>query len=275
MSVWKSLREEIIPLLLFFGAYLLFHRLANFTAIQSWMLAALTWLVLRSLELVGQKERPHKFEPFSVSVVPSWYEILTDQRLLSEGGWEQLNSAPRIPGYRVMHEGLKITRLTPHLSYSNNYHAFLTDISISEELTEVPPPPLEGKDAILWSPPRFYVRQVLDKYPKHGNLRCLEFGLVTTESLERSIDRRDHRFDIVLARLPDAVFNPYYADENFVLNKNVDSDEENYLFRADDDQIIAEGRCRKHCRVDDRHASRGMIDTRATSFRFLVFGGRC
>ncbi len=55
----------------------------------------------------------------------------------------------------------------------------------------------------------------------------------------------------------------------------VDSDEENYLFRADDDQIIAEGRCRKHCRVDDRHASRGMIDTRATSFRFLVFGGRC
>lgn len=44
---------------------------------------------------------------------------------------------------------------------------------------------------------------------------------------------------------------------------NADSNEENHSFRAEDDQIIAEGRCRKYCGAGDRHASReswGKVD---------------
>jgi hypothetical protein len=121
-----------------------------------------------------------------------------------------------------MNEGLRITRLSPTLSYSNNYHAFFTDIDISEELTEVPRPPLEGSDATLGSPPQFYVKQVRDKHPEYGDLRCLEFGLTTYESRKRNPKWWDNRFDnIPLARLPDAVFNLFYADQNFALNQKI------------------------------------------------------
>src|SRR2546427_11661632 len=54
-----------------------------------------------------------------------------------------------------------------------------------------------------------------------------------------------------------------------------DSDEENRSFRADDDQIIAERRCREYCGAGDRHGSRKTFGMQSTSFRFWICRGRC
>jgi len=54
-----------------------------------------------------------------------------------------------------------------------------------------------------------------------------------------------------------------------------DSDEENRSFRADDDQLNAEGRRRKYCGTGDRHGSRERFGIGSASFRFFVFGKGC
>ena len=59
------------------------------------------------------------------------------------------------------------------------------------------------------------------------------------------------------------------------LQQAADSDEENRSFRADDDQIIAERRCREYCGAGDRHGSRKTFGIQSTSFRFCIWRGRC
>jgi len=50
-----------------------------------------------------------------------------------------------------------------------------------------------------------------------------------------------------------------------------DSDEENQSFRTDDDHLVAEKRCRKHCVAGDRHRSRRNGETGQHYFVSAVF----
>jgi hypothetical protein len=57
----------------------------------------------------------------------------------------------------------------------------------------------------------------------------LESPDFTDKSLQRSVHWADRRSDIVIAKLPDAVFNPFYADDNFSLNEKIKDEQINDL----------------------------------------------
>ena len=95
--------------------------------------------------------------------------------------------------------------LNGKLFYSNDLKSFFGELDFSLPVEELKP---ERRDHLLGPfTPQFYIKRTLTGAKK--DLPAIEFGLVTEESLKKSIHPRDHRDEIPIAWLPEILFFRY------------------------------------------------------------------
>jgi hypothetical protein len=102
--------------------------------------------------------------------------------------------------YSMLRNGLNFTMLSSRLFYSNDHHTFFGDLDLKMSIEELTPEP----GGFLSFAPQFYLRRTLAGEKR--NLPVIEFGLVTQESLEKSIHPRDDKANIPISQLPEIVF---------------------------------------------------------------------
>lgn len=206
----------------FIVAFLAFRHLARFDVIQSLLLAFITAAVAVAFRSVRSLERA-PFEPFYIRVNPGlqWFYLLKDNGVVDEDSWcdAYKSRIAKAKGYRILRDGIAVTVLGPQLYYSHNHHSFSKKLDVWEPLKGLRQRvPLSNGNELSFTP-KFYMKLTSIKHPKYGRIRCIEFGLHTAESLSHS-DWPDDR-GIPVAVLPDALFNGYYGDHNFSLNKKL------------------------------------------------------
>jgi len=209
--LFHALKALLLAALRFGIAYALCFYVAHFTVPQSVVLAFIGLIAYDAYRLSAKlaEKQPPAFEPFWIWIKPNWYDISKGFGLADVEKWEELLTKFKGESgkYSVLRDGIAFTVLSPTLFYSNNHQNFFGELDIREELTEMTP--LEG-DPFKHFPfaPRFYVKRTLAG--SKNKFLVFEFGLVTQESLKRSKHPADNGADIVVARLPEIVFNDYY-----------------------------------------------------------------
>lgn len=219
MVIWAKLKEYVTLAASFGVGYWVLTRLGGFSQPQAIILAIIVAVLLNLLTTVVRYSNRDKFEPFTVTFAPQWFAIVTENRLLSETEFLQMRHTEPKGGFRFISGEFKVARLSPTLWFFSHYSAFRSTLDIDHTLDELVRP--EDKEKPLMFAPRFYFKEASDKHPKHGLIRCIEFGLITDGSMKKSVHWSDDRGNMPLGKLPDAVFNPYYADENFALNEKI------------------------------------------------------
>jgi hypothetical protein len=179
--------------------------------VPAWMLVVVALLVVWLL--VKQRRAP-KFEPFRVTLVPTWRALLDDHLDMTPERWqaaEQWIASHPGDASRLWRDGLTFTvlrddaggRLT-HITHAN---AFQSSVDWTEALPGVCWPPDDaaqrfGHDGPA---PRFILRE-------RGAVYELAIGVFSLPMLHPSkraaaVDHDDHRgAELVIARLPAAAF---------------------------------------------------------------------
>lgn len=202
-ALYTSLKELFVVGI----AYYVFWRYAHFTEVQAMILALMAG-VLVSL-FAATRKTSSRFEPFFIRIEPQWFDILHDQQLVDNEKWKSLNAhyENKENAYSVLRDGIAITALGQELYYSHNHKTFSSKLDLSEPIPEFQIS--ETRESTSSFTPRFYVKLVLEKYSRNSTFRCIQFGLVTVDSLKKSIHPADDRANIPLATLPYAIFNCY------------------------------------------------------------------
>ncbi len=147
MAFIKVLAKELAFLTAFYAGV---RYLGEFTLRQSIALTFIAWIGYELYAKLNASRRVEKiFEPFCVSIHPSWYELLSDFKLI--GGmeeWHRLREeAERVPAseYNVFRAGFLFTvirppsdeGLLPGLTYWNNRKVFLSEVELSESIVAI------------------------------------------------------------------------------------------------------------------------------------------
>jgi hypothetical protein len=147
----KVLAKVLIKSLVFVAAlYACFRYLGDFSSQQSAVLAFVGWVGYGLYEKLNVSRRvDNVFSPFCVSILPNWYQLLSDFRLIrSEEQWHRLDNASdkvSADNYSVFHRGFVFTvikpagdeGLLPGLTFWDNRKTFLSELELSESIIEV------------------------------------------------------------------------------------------------------------------------------------------
>lgn len=146
MAIIKVLSKELA----FLGAfYVCVRYLGDFPSRQSAVLTFLAWICYELYSKLSSSRRVESvFEPFSVSIYPNWYELLSDFKLI--GGmeeWHRLREeTEKLPPseYSVFQSGFHFTvirppsdGLLPGLTFWDNRRIFLSDVEFSESIVKI------------------------------------------------------------------------------------------------------------------------------------------
>lgn|SRR5487761_115208 len=168
MATVKSLAKSLGILA---ALYLFCRYLGDFSSKQSAVLTLLGWLGNGLYERLNALQRSDKaFSPFSVSIYPNWYRLLSDFKLVgSKEEWYRLSEAMgKLPAteYNVCRNGIVFTvvaapsadSLLPGLTYSDNHKSFVSEVEFSESIAGY------VEDMRSEHEPPFF------KHPRWGNL---------------------------------------------------------------------------------------------------------
>jgi hypothetical protein len=175
MAIIKVLSKELA----FLGAfYLSIRYLGDFSSQQSAVLTFLAWICYELYAKLSASRRVESvFEPFSVSIYPNWYELLSDFKLI--GGMEEWHrfreETEKLPTseYSVFRSGFHFTvirppsdGLLPGLTFWDNRKIFLSDVDLSESIVKI-------KDESVM--PRLEKQHAFFKHPEWGQLPEIYF----------------------------------------------------------------------------------------------------
>jgi hypothetical protein len=171
MAFIKVLAKELAFLAAFYAGA---RYLGEFTLRQSVALTFVAWIGYELYAKLNASRRVEKvFEPFSVSIYPNWYELLSDFKLIgSMEQWHRLRGeAERVPAleYNVFRSGFLFTvlrppsdqGLLPGLTYWNNRKVFLSEVELSESIVAI------NNESIL---PRLKEEHPFFKHPRWAQL---------------------------------------------------------------------------------------------------------
>lgn len=210
MTIVQALKYIAVSLLWFGGGYGVFFYVAHFSEIQSVVLAAVAVCAIDGYRVamkVAEKAQP-SFEPFWVRIQPNWYALCQDFGLCDVGKWKDLQekcTAGAAAEYSILRNGFNFTMLSPTLFFSNDHQTFFGQLDFKMPVEELTP----EKSGGMFGPiaPRFYVKRTRAGAKK--SIPSIEFGLITEESLKKSVHPRDDRDEMPVAWLPEIVFFGY------------------------------------------------------------------
>jgi hypothetical protein len=253
------LKNLIVPSVLYFC----FRFLGDFSSQQSAVLAVVAWIGYGlHKKLNASRTTVNLFSPFSVSIYPNWYELLSDFKLISaEDEWQKLckaaNEMPE-PENTVFRRGFTFTvikppvdeGLLPGLTFWDNRKVFLVEVELSEPVIEIENEfSLRGRGQEhpffhhpKWSSlPRFCFKwgtggyeiglEVQDDWWEH--LRESNKAIGNLAKIKGARDHLCGTTRLVIATLPYSEFSLYY--------QNVDHDDLKKVQEAMDKQLESNG----------------------------------
>jgi hypothetical protein len=237
MAFIKVLTWEVAIL----GSFYAFMRYAgDFPTQQA---AVLTIAALIVYELYGKlraRAVVDTFTPFAVSILPNWFQLLSDFRLIQgEEEWhrlqEEIDKLP-ISDYAVFRSGFlftvikapSATRLLPGLTYWNNRKVFLSDVELSESVIEIKDdafmPRIGAVHPFLRHPEWARLPEVYFKWGSGGyelglevqadwwKELCANPEMAEVSKIKSQPDHLCGTTRLVIATLPYSEFAPYYQD---------------------------------------------------------------
>jgi hypothetical protein len=227
-SIWTLFRYGI--------AYAACFYWGNFTQAQSIILALMGVCAWDGNKIAFklQSKKYREFVPFWISIKPNWYSICNDFGLAAGEKWtdlqEKCKAAPT--EYSILRNGLNFTMVGRSLFYSNDHNSFFGELDFQIPLEELNQDPNKYH---LFTP-QFYVKRKVVVAKK--KVVVIEFGLVTPESVKKSVHPRDDRRNIPLASLPEIMLYPFtnpdeYNYESLNIMKLIDKDTDAQLKQFD------------------------------------------
>jgi hypothetical protein len=212
-----SLKSPAFALIRLGFTYAFFFYVAHFTEIQSLALAVVALCALDAYRLASKQ--PPKFAPFWVRIEPNWRPICHDFNLAAGDKWTELQERCKTTeeGYSILHNGVNFTMLSDTLFYSNDHKTFFGELDFNIGLEQLRPEP--GNTFSF--APQFYIKRTLAGEKK--KVAVIEFGLVTEESLKKSVHPRDDRANIPIAWLPEIIFFGYAHPDNWDKMKEIEA----------------------------------------------------
>ena len=213
-AAFQILKTVAFALLRFGIAYGLLLFVANFTVVQSVVLALVALCAIDAYRLavrVAEKQTP-KFEPFWVWIEPNWELFSKDFGLADVEKWDELLKrcgSSASSGYSVFHSGVTFTMLSPTLFYSNDYQTFFGELDIARPVEELKSEP---DDRGRQFAPEFCIKRSV-AVGKKRNLPVIEFSLFSEESRRKRKSLYEADANIVVAQLPEIVFHYYFDGE--------------------------------------------------------------
>lgn len=147
MAFIKILSKEVAFLWAF---YVCVRYFGDFSSQQSAVLTFLAWICYELFaKLIASRATANVFTPFRVRIIPKWYELLSDFKLISsKDEWHHLcEEAAKVPTseYSVFRSGFSFTvierpsgeGLLPGLTYWDNRAAFMSELEFSESIVAV------------------------------------------------------------------------------------------------------------------------------------------
>lgn len=141
------------------------------------------------------------FQPFYVQVMPNWYELLSEYKLIDKESWAALEK--KIEGndnakYNVLNSGIMFTVLKSdseyELIYNNHKKYFRSEVEFREKLEEIQVPTDNGGFYI----PYFSVKWGIEGY---------ELSITTPESRKKSYMPGDDGDLVKITTIPYSVFH--------------------------------------------------------------------
>src|SRR6267154_5741532 len=146
MTFIKVLAREVI----FLGVLYAFMRYAgDFSTRQSIVLTVAALVLYELYAKIRASRVEDSFSPFIVSILPNWFELLSDFKLIEgKEEWNRLHEEINklsASDYSVFRSGFLFTvikapsakGLLPGLTYLNNRKVFLSDVELSESIVEI------------------------------------------------------------------------------------------------------------------------------------------
>jgi len=267
MTKVKVLVKVLIKSLVFVVVlYVCFRYVGDFSSQQSAVLAFVGWVGYGLYEKLNvSRQVDNVFSPFCVFILPNWYDLLSDFRLIrSKEEWHRLcNAANEAPtdNYSVFRRGFVFTvikppadeGLPPGLTFWDNRKTFLSEVELSGSIIQVRDEsagPHLGEEHPFFRHPKWAgLPEVYFKWGTGGYELGLEVQDDWWEELCKSGEigelaklkkHRDHPCGttrLVIATLPYSEFGVYY--------QNVDYDQMKKQQEARDKQLEANGWGRK------------------------------
>ncbi len=240
MAFIKVFAKEVI----FLGVFYAFMRYAgDFSTQQSVVLTVAALVVYELYAKIHGARVEDSFSPFIVSILPNWFELLSDFKLIEgKEEWnrlhEEINKLPA-SDYSVFRSGFLFTvikapsakGLLPGLTYSNNRKMFLSDVELSESILEIRDdcflPRLGAKHPFLnhpkWSRlPEVYFKWGSDGYELGLEVQedwwkelCANPKVAEIRKIKSNPDHLCGTTRLVIAILPYSEFSFYYQDISY------------------------------------------------------------
>ncbi len=200
-----------------------------------------TWIIIVVVIFVyiyyKQSKKKAEFSPFHIQILPNWYELLKDHKLVDENSWKELQGkiySDKKVGYDVLRYGISFTVLradeNSDLIYNNNRQSFHSEVDFREKIEDIKIP---NKDIHIPYTPELWVKWGIEGY---------EMGITTPESFSKVIMVGDDNDLIKLTTIPYSLFQmhkyrfgvmkPEQIEEQ-LKKKGLSKDETNEKFKTD------------------------------------------
>ena len=205
MTVWQLLKACFWFVVATGAGFALLFYGANFSETQSLILAAvltcLSHFAIRGYRLGLEAREAHPpFEPLRVRILPVWRLICEDFGLYDMTKWEDL--AAKCDTNSNLRKSIDFTWLSTALFFDDARKEFYGDLDRVVLIKELERPSRVSVGTTF--EPRLYISDRLAGPDK--NIPVIEFGLMTEESLARSLHSQHEDSIVVIASLPKTIF---------------------------------------------------------------------
>jgi hypothetical protein len=213
--------------------YLIFGYVAGMPMRWSIVLALVIAGIHRNLLHLAPKSLA-RFTPYYLNVIPKWYEILTDYKIISgKEQWETIENTWKekpYPEHLFIRDGMSLVFVSESdnaertLIYSNDYQVFMSEIDVRENLHGVTiPNESETMQRNLGDyEPRFFIKIGMHGYDLGIEVQNSWWERIKAICPKPLDEKQEHLFGtvkLVLAKIPLEEFTPYWEpveyDSNF------------------------------------------------------------